>query len=768
MTQSLLRLSLVALFALVSACSKVTITAPSEGVYPDDPPDTFSVKVEAGVDGTPSPKMSLNGNDVTDLFVTAGSTLSATGADLLPYIIPGNNLFRVTSPGGVSPVTFYYDIEGPNVHILTVEEGSNIEVTGYLDDPGGAASLIINGNSIPLDGNDFSASIAYDSIIDFEATDNYGHTTTRSFARRDVEFTPSISTRINANGMNFLLEQITTGIGDANFGEFMRAQNPIFEANFIGFFTIEVDAEEFAFSSPVVEMDILDNEQFDMHVEIPNLAVGANLHGRTAFFIPWAVGGTVTADNVIFDTVAGFSIDQADIDISLSDTSMVMEGFYLDLNFLPNILGFESLLSNIVSGLLGVIMPILIDVIEQAIVPLLSDFIKDVPIEADIVNAVGETVHVKALPWSFDTSNGGMTIGLGGGITAPNAPAEPGVALGSQYSPGTTPAFGETTQSGLPFDIGAMISANLLNQAFLAAHDSGLTTMHLAFDDNQGVSLDGVKLFVEEGDDIQLEDTLRVNVLPASPFSLEMQSTSATTGIFRIYDLSFAMSMKRPSWSNWRELFSATVNIEVPFEMGVDDDNFLQMGVETLPIIEVKAFDNWGAIQLSDGFINNAIEYFLPVFMPRLADSMEGVPLPTIGGFGILPQEIWVAGEGNNNLAFAGNLIKVETTENATEPDTNAELGVSSSALTGVDIVNGDVTIYVSGTNPTLQPLQYRYRLDGGPWSIWKEREQIQLQRLLGGNHVVEVCSRTVELKEDSECAVVEFETMLASEAASQ
>lgn len=72
-------------------------------------------------------------------------------------------------------------------------------------------------------------------------------------------------------------------------------------------------------------------------------------------------------------------------------------------------------------------------------------------------------------------------------------------------------------------------------------------------------------------------------------------------------------------------------------------------------------------------------------------------------------------------------------------------------------LARGQVTIQMSGDNPIHEPLEYRYRVNDGRWSIWKEREAISLQRMLSGQHCIEVCSRTHLLKESETCATTDF-----------
>ena len=164
--------------------------------------------------------------------------------------------------------------------------------------------------------------------------------------------------------------------------------------------------------------------------------------------------------------------------------------------------------------------------------------------------------------------------------------------------------------------------------------------------------------------------------------------------------------------------------------------------------------------------------------MPEIAGHLKVVPLPRIYNHTLLMREFWVAGDNNNSLALAGDLIPVSVTAAASAPTTDIRsvdsedvavqvTGVDSTGQTTSDVLlvnNGEVTIDLGGLNPNadLGNLEHRYRVDGGAWSIWKQREQITLRRLLAGDHSVEVCSRSPLLKQEVSCPVVNFTTTVS------
>ena len=136
--------------------------------------------------------------------------------------------------------------------------------------------------------------------------------------------------------------------------------------------------------------------------------------------------------------------------------------------------------------------------------------------------------------------------------------------------------------------------------------------------------------------------------------------------------------------------------------------------------------------------------------------------LPTIGGYRIHADQLWVAGSSSTNFSVAGSLVEIEESEASAAP--TSSLAVSTNTILDVVTVDSEeADIEVSeDTNASGEPLEYRFRLDGGAWSNWRERTTLKLRRLLGGHHTVEVCSRTVLMKQELNCPTTAFDTTVA------
>ncbi len=766
MQSTLARISLLLCIFLVSACSEVRIDLPTKGFVDDAQPETFQVSFTKGI---PSDLvLQLNTTDVTTLFTTTETGATASNTNLADHIFSGKNIFKASAGGASSQVIFYYDTEGPVIHILNASRDTGI-ISGYLADVGGVESLSLDGVSITLDeDNNFSAAFTDQPVNTFIATDGFSHQSNTQYARKDQKFVPGMSARLNQGGIAFLGDALAAALGSIDFDAATESLNPLIGFNIFGLFSADLSLKNFAFDEPSIVLDVLENERLATDVDIPNFSIGVEVSGN-ALFIPFSLGGTVYIDNVAFDSQIVMDIVNKDLDLGMENTDIHLDGFKIDFDHIPNILGIETIIGHIIGGVSNFLLPFFADLLEGVILPIASDFIGEIPINLDITTAEDETLHIEALPTFLDTFENGLTIDLGATVTAPTPSPDATPTLGSLYTVGETPSIGNTTPDGEAFDVGAAISSNMINQALFAAHEAGITTMQIRPDNTPGTNPEGVSVIQSDDDDIQTADVIGMSILPASAPFIALLDTESAKGSLGWHDVTLEFDLKRIGWEDYQNIFSITFSLDVPFELGATDDGFLQIGIEQLPNIEVIASSNSGLIQLTPAFMNKVLGYFMPVIMPKVAEKLKAIPLPRIAGYSIHPEDFWITGSGNNNLALAGSLVKLTTTDAAPAPstilafsNTASRTTASSTATTSsteLSVNNGEVTIGISGVNPGTDTLEYRFRVDGGAWSVWKPRTSLSLSRLLGGSHTVQVCSRTVILKQEQDCPSVSFNT---------
>ncbi|HET8705255.1 MAG TPA: hypothetical protein VFM46_03040, partial [Pseudomonadales bacterium] len=476
-----MRLYLRSIFVLVltvllAACGDIKIDTPTNKAVSADKPAQYHLTFLNNNNAVPTGlKIALNNQDVTSLFTVTTTGASATGDALSSYVFSGKNVLTASAIGiPAKQAIFYYDTEGPTIHILQGSRGTG-QVSGYLEDPAGVRSLTIDGVSVTLGaGNTFIANVQNAPFNDFVAEDNFGHQSSTTYARNDQEFSPAMSARINNRALTVLQDVLGKAIGQLDFDAYMARLNPVYSANFIGFFTVDANIKNFHFDTPTISLQLLTNNRIRAHVELPNFSFGTTLSGKTAFFIPWSAGGTMTSTNLVLDSDILASIENGKIKVNLSGTKIVLNGFHLDLDKVPNILGFEDLLSTIVGGIVNVVSPIFGDILGDLLVPVVWDFIGSTYIPVTVTVPGGQKLTANILPTYLQTANQALTVDLGASMTTPTPSSKANPTWGSEYTEGDTPTIGATTPAGVPFDMGESISSNLINQAMLAAHEAGI------------------------------------------------------------------------------------------------------------------------------------------------------------------------------------------------------------------------------------------------------------------------------------------------------
>ena len=765
----------------LTACKQVNITAPTSNFVDDDKPAAFTLTFTGGA--PTDLKIQLNSTIVTDRFAVTATGATATGEQLADVVYPGRNFFRVTGNKMVKQITFYYDTEGPSIRILdTDHEGKT--VTGYVEDKGGIASVTLDGVAISLDAkNGFSVPFGNQSTHTFVAADNFGHSSTTNFANRETEFT-GISARLNQGGFDFLTRALEGELSDRDFKPMLAEIGPI-GLNLI-LLDVSVTPIDLHFKKIDVDLVVKDDERIDTVVAMDDFSLQLLLSQKILGFEVFKTMMTLKiadpenaqddlTDNVILTTDLALAIKNSDLSIALKNTSLQNSYIKLDFDIVPNFL--ESITDLFLNGIFTVLKPVFFVFVDDFVMPIASEFIRDIPIKLQLVTLDdGEKINIRALPKLLDSKNNGVSVDLGTKIWAPEPnPAVPG-ALGSLYVEGSTPTLGHLTPDGEPFDFGASISSNVINQAFLAAHEAGVTTMEIRPEIYPNATQEGIQVYAQ-GADFGEGAKIGMRIEPASaPYILFMPSTDGAPGKFGWSDVNLYFDLYKPEWGEYRTLFGVTFDLEVPFDINTTDDGYLSIGIEQLPTIHISKTASDGMLLIPPAFINGTLDYFMPEVMPRLAEKLKVVPLPRIYNHTLHMQQFWIAGTGNNNLSLAGNLVPLAATAAATPPTsvvdysakdiTVQQESVSSTGVvtsSSVKVANGEVTIDVDGINPnpTLGLLEYRYRVDGGGWSIWKHRETIKLSRLLAGVHTVEVCARSMLLKREQGCPVVQFETIV-------
>ena len=755
--------------AMLSGCSnQISIESPTDDSYHAiEPPDQFSISFSDD-SSIPVYTVELNNNDVTSEFTNNGAFATASGAALKPYLIPGNNIITVVAGSAQDSAVFYYDIEGPLLHVTEVTEGEIITVTGTAVDRGGIDSITINDVAVTFLGTtyergtrrDFTIDLPNDRFMQVISSDYAGNTTNKVYARRDVIFSPGISARINSSGLDFLTSEMSEIFSNMDLSKNI---DPIRITDIFGTGFI-VEVTDLGWGDDVqIDVEVMEGENnFGFDVSANDVVIGLEITYLT-FGIPWLdlglADGTLTVSNISLSSDIMAGIGEGDISVALENTNLNLTGLNFNYQFLPSYL--DVLMSGFINDFYetfeGIFFPIVIDSLENFLVPLLDDFLETIPLDFAF-DLNGERIQFIAVPEVLNVTDGGVNLILGTHMEAEtlNKPA-----LGSPAVVEETPELDSVTPNGRPFDVSAIISGNFLNQALLAAHESGLTTITLDVSSNGSLTYDGLEIIKAPEDEIEPGDVYRIIFDPASPPVIDLGNTGGAMGKLYMSNAYFSFQRKRAGEANYTNIFGVELDVAAFFDLGVQDNGNLDVGIVGLPEINILHIDDDGVIRYSEWFARRVVDYLVPLAIPQVARLLQSVPLPSIAGYGMRPEQIWSPEPMKTHIAFAGSLVKTGAT--TLSPDTLLEVVGDVVNLvvsdTKINIENGRVTLFFDADSPSTGYVQYRFRTDYDEWSMWSEQDQVTLERLLGGEHTVEVCSRSGDLVEDSSCETTTFVT---------
>ncbi|MCG8669790.1 MAG: hypothetical protein MI867_10295 [Pseudomonadales bacterium] len=710
----------------LTGCKQAEVISPVDGqVYADTP--SFEVTFSGG-----TPTLVLNGTDVLDRFTLTETNATASAAELNDVILAGDNLFKVNE----IEVNFYVDRIAPEVHVTAVTEGNPLLIEGYVADRSGSAQLVINSNSIVIDAsNRFSASIPDSTFIEIYTVDNLGNSGDITLARPGTLMQEAAAARVTQSGVNSLINAIADAVTALDIGALLAPANPIFDDCFFGACATISAVTATLGDTPVVDLDVLptNDNRFAFVADLPQVNATTDGTIRVLGVFPVPADGSVFLSNLHVEGVGVVDVDSGEITVEAIEVDSEITGLDLNINALPDVL---------VDLVLGILGPMIENIFENELSDRVPTVVKSIldAIPTDLVLSLnGRLIDVNTTPSYLQTDNQSILLGLDGVIQAESLGADiPG--LGSTFVDAPMPTVPSTTRTGDSVELVAVISSNVLNQALLAAHNSGFT----AFE----ITTTGDGLPVANGDDVVDTDLIRVLISPKSPPVGQLSSQGAGVLGIGMQDFNAELLMKRVGWDDYRLIFGAELNFDANVDVGVSEDNFLNVSVIGAPNIEVLSVDDSGVINWSEAFIQDVIDNLGPNIAETIASSLGSVPVPNILGYTLFVREISATDTAGNYLTLAGDLVKVEeqaeTLVTANTVNSKGSLGLAF-----------HMTPYVGGAilnmSVASDSAQFQYRIGSGDFSVWSPNTTAELD-LDSGSYLVTVCARTVETYYNPEC----------------
>jgi hypothetical protein len=752
MRPDMFRLFYTVLLALfLTACKTVTVTNPEANKVYTAAPDVQLAFPKGKPDGL---KVLMNESDITALLTVSDTGATATGATIASFLVDGDNFLRVASPS-TPAVKFFFDKSGPTVHITKVTEGSSLAIQGYVEDPSGVKSVTVNGAALTLGtGNTFSTTVANGNFVTFVSTDNINQVRTQKFARPSVNMANSVSLRINRRGLDFLTAEVQSLLKSAALGRLIAGMNPLKSDSIplIGEYTISVNDARLGDAKLNLVVKSTGDGSFDVSGTITNFWAAYSLWFKP--YLGWAstVNGEVTVDTITFAGSAKAAISAGKVNLSLGTLTLNLGEIKANFGILPS-----WLVSPFINAFKFIVEWILTEQVKQILPSKLSELLDTFP-STLLVEINGSKIKPEIIPSAISSPGNGINLGLGARLL--NVTSTGPRIVGSAFKDmGNAPTATTISPSGVEKDIGVVLTQNVINQALAAVTASGMLSISVTDQDIPGLgNLQGVAA----------NQNVRVRLMPASAPTIELVKSSNGLGTLRFHDLGIALDGTIDETNMLKLVLGAVIDVEATADLGVAA-NGTAMAIEFAgtPRIKVRSVDPAGALNLPPELAQRLLDELTPKVLPVVMGLIGAIPLPSFEGYSLSVGDIWVTDASANYVGVVANLVKVATTASAPAPTTfatvknsaiSSKAGVKSAAASAaVDVKGGVVTIALDGYNPSEGSLQYRYSVDGAPFSPWKERNTLRLFGLSEGLHTVQICSRTALLVEDPSCTTVSF-----------
>jgi hypothetical protein len=599
-------------------------------------------------------KIVLNGFPVQSYFTFGSTSAVASGEALKDFLIQGSNTLQI-NPTAFSPKhNFTYDSDGPLIIIDNVSSSNPIEVRGLIRDPAGVKSLTLNGNPASISGETFTVTVDPadpadpDDFYTFSATDNINHTSSLSYAPAGREFTDSIKASVGQSALESLVPMISSAVTDQVLeGAQLSPANPVISLTWEGIiepvpYGLDANLDRVAFETlSMNELRIREANdgsiKFDVTVSNVDVDLTAIIYGGwIADNLALPIGLRIGAVDVTGRAHMG--VTDRKMELELQNVKLTM-----DRTRISNLLGIEladyeptlGLLDAIINMLDGLIGGMVADKINAVLADQMEFVIRTRLFIQDVGLAMDTSLE------SLGTQDGHITVGLGGGIWA-NPVKNTRPVLGSIYNDDPTPDAGTDTGN-----LTAVIAGNFINQAVMAAFQSGLTD----------ITLLGSELHLGAilNHDMGVNGNTRIRIAPSSPANFTFAGENIAVANLSMYN--FDVLQEKKIGGVWEPMVRMNLDFRVAIALDITEDNAITINLLNTPDIDLKALDNGYGFNISASKVDQIIDIAVPLVLARIDESLLSIKLPTVGGFGILPEEIKTVGDSNNNLSFSGTIL---------------------------------------------------------------------------------------------------------------
>jgi hypothetical protein len=363
------------------------------------------------------------------------------------------------------------------------------------------------------------------------------------------------------------------------------------------------------------------------------------------------------------------------------------------------------------------------------------------------------------------TDNGGVALGLLGGMLPSGAPRDRCGPPATAPAPATIPIStffqgNVRPDDNTPFDIAIGVHQNQLDRFAYSSYDGGLLCLTVGTDTVDLINSDTFGLFLRSLGNLTSSETvpMAIGLRPQSPPTIKLGKNTFTdmngtkTVQDPLLDVKFTgleIDIFAQIEGQYVRLFTLVSDLELPVGLDVGADGALTPVLGDL----TNAFSNI-SVKNSDPMVETpddlakVFPMILQLALPKLAGGLGAIKVPTVGGLNIKVTSI-TSVDNNTFLAIFGNIVPPAMMQVATV-DTTA-------IVTGVQVPRTDVFAEPARWTPERRPqvalqlggsdsdLEWQIAIDGGLWSGWSTNPEPVLSSelfWLQGKHTIDVRAR--------------------------
>ena len=346
-----------------------------------------------------------------------------------------------------------------------------------------------------------------------------------------------------------------------------------------------------------------------------------------------------------------------ELSVTLGDVSIgEPQGFDLTIT------GFDPTLVNLLEGILaGTLIPMaedmINDIIQTEVPPLIEEALADLELYFEF-ELLDKTLAVEAAFESIDIDEGGIALWMNARATAtaydPNVPDLPG----SLWTPGSPPVMGNNSPGGQSYQLGAVISDDILNQALYIVFRAGLLNMTL--DETSGISLElyagDLELFFPGISDIYGEEApVLIKLHGLLPPILDLSPADAAQVELQLGEM-FVDVVVTNEFEEETLVLQMLVYVEAPVTVDANatgDAFTFTFGEMTVNLDVVESMS-----LLPDAFFEGFVPVLIDFILPLISQFLEDFPIPSFEGYSMNVKELTVTGFLEDYLGVYGDLIE--------------------------------------------------------------------------------------------------------------